>query len=372
MESGNPRRAELLVDLAEALAEAGQIDRANEALGEAAATAEVLHDDRLGAHVVAGKWFVKASAGSGDIDQAEEEGLDAVAVFRRHADDLGLARAWYAVGSSRWWTGRGASAEEALELSRRHARAAGNPRKEADGLLIWSAVLVQGPEPAEKAARRAERILEENPGHRTIESYMSHALAHLRAWQGRFDEARASAHRYRDILRENGQEANWADSSECAADVELLAGDLTTAVDLLVEGQRRFDEMGVTDATILPFLAYALYAAGRWQEAEDPAVRAIHRGHQLWKMMSQTVLARVRARQGRGEEAETLAQKAVAASTATDYLVFQGRTALGIAEVLELLHRRDEARAHRVQAIEAFERKGAVVWADLARAGSTL
>lgn len=367
MEARDPKRVELLVDLAEALAEGAQVDRARQVLRQAADSAEALADDRLAAHVLTGRWFVKASEGASDVERAEADGLRAVEVFRRHGDDLGLARAWGLVGSARWWTGRAAAAEEALELSRRHAGAAGDPWKEADSLLILSAVLVQGPQPAEEAARRAEGILQESAGNRTVEAYMSHALAHLRAWQGRFDEARDLAQRYRDILRENGQEANWADSSECAADVELLAGDVDEAVRLMIEGQRRFDEMGIADPTILPFLAYALYVAGRWQEAEDPAVRAIERGHPLWKMMAQTVLARVRARQGRGQEGERLAREALEAVGRTDYLGFQGRAGMAMAEVLEILEREEEAIPFREEAVRVFEQKGAVVWADQAR-----
>ena len=367
MESGEPGRVERLVDLVEALTEGAQIDRARDVVREAGEEAEALADERLAAHVLAGRWFIKASEGTSDVERAEGDGLRAVEVFGRHGDDLGLARAWELIGSARWWTGRAAAAEEALELSRRHAAAAGDPRKVADSLLILSAVLVQGPEPAEEAARRAERILREHAGNRTVEAYMAHALAHLRGWQGRFDEARTFARRYRDILRQNGQESNWADSSECAADIAVLAGDPAEAVRLLVEGQRRFDELGVSDPTILPFLSFALYAAGRWPEAEEPAVWAIERGHPMWKVIGQTVLARVRAHQGRAEEAERMAREAIEALGRTDYLGFQGRANMAMAEVLEILGRDADAAPFREEAVRVFERKGATVWADLAR-----
>jgi ATP/maltotriose-dependent transcriptional regulator MalT len=174
---------------------------------------------------------------------------------------------------------------------------------------------------------------------------------------------------YRDILRDNGQEAGWADSSECAADVEVMAGNIDEAVRLMIEGQDRYQALGITDTTILPFLAHALYLADRWEEAEDPAVRAMAGGQPLWKMLAQSVLARVRARQGRAEEAEELARQAVESARRTDYLVFQGRTAVAMAEVLEILGREDEARAYREEAVRVFEQKGAPVWADLARSG---
>jgi class 3 adenylate cyclase/tetratricopeptide (TPR) repeat protein len=366
MERGDPRRVEVVVDLVEALVEGGLVDRAREMLGEAAHDSDALADDRLRAHVLMGEWHIRASEGPSELE-GEQDGFRAAEVFGKHGDDRGLARAWALVGAARWWAGRAGAAEEALERARQHARAAGDPNVEADTLLTLSAVLAQGPRPVEEAASLAEAILDEYAGNRTVEAYMYHALAHLRSWQGRFDEARALARRYRGILRDNGQEASWADSSECAADVEVMAGDLEEAVRLMTEGQQRFEEMGISDPTILPFLAYALYLAGRWKEAEDPAVRAVESGQPLWRLLAQTVLARVRARQGRAEEAEALAREAIEAAGRTDYLVFQGRTAVGMAEVLQILGREAEAAPFLEEAVRVFEQKGATVWADLAR-----
>ncbi|HKX25628.1 MAG TPA: hypothetical protein VJP08_04840, partial [Actinomycetota bacterium] len=370
MDRGNPNRVELLVDLTEALTEGGLVDRARQVIREAADEAKGAGDDRLATQVLMGEWYIKAMEGPADVERAEQEGLQAVEVFGKHRDERGLARGWDLVGRARWWIGRAREAEEALEQARLHARIAGDPRIEADSLLTLSAVLAQGPRPAEEAARKAEGILEEYPGNRTVQAYMFHALGHLRAWQGRFEEARRFARRYREILRENGQEANWADSSECAADVELLAGDVDEAVRLVTEGQRRYDEMGISDPTILPFLSYALYVAGRWEEAEEPAVRAIEGGHRLWGMVGQSVLARVRARQGQGEEAVRLAQEAIDVSRRTEHLGFQGRTHMAMAEVLEILGRDEEAKPFREEAVRVFEQKGATVWADLARSAS--
>jgi class 3 adenylate cyclase/tetratricopeptide (TPR) repeat protein len=367
MQGGDPARVELLIDLTEALTEGGQVDRARETIRGAAAEADDLADERLATLVLLGQWYIKATEGPGDVGQAEVDGLRAVEVFRRHGDDRGLARAWALVGKARWWTGRSGAAEKALDQARRHARAAGDTRIEADSLLTLSAVLAQGPRPVHEAARLAEAIVDEYPGNRTVQAYMFHTLGHLRAWEGRFDEARGMARRYREILRENGQEASWADASECVADVELLAGDIDEAVRVVAEGQSRYDEMGISDPTILPFLAYALYVAGRWEEAEDPAVRAIGGDHPMWAMIGQSVLAIVRARQGRAEEAERLARQALDVARGTEHLGFRGRAAMALAEVLEILGREDEAIEYRDEAVRAFEEKGATVWAQLAR-----
>jgi hypothetical protein len=77
----------------------------------------------------------------------------------------------------------------------------------------------------------------------------------------------------------------------------------------------------------------------------------------------------VRARQGRGEDAERLAREAIEVAGTTDYLSFQGRAALAMAEVMELLGREEEAIPFRREAVRVFERKGAVIWADMARSG---
>jgi tetratricopeptide (TPR) repeat protein len=83
--------------------------------------------------------------------------------------------------------------------------------------------------------------------------------------------------------------------------------------------------------------------------------------------VAQSVLARVRARQGRAEEAERLAQEAIDVARRTQHLGFQGRTYMAMAEVLEILGRDAEAIPYREQAVRVFEQKGASVWADLAR-----
>jgi class 3 adenylate cyclase/tetratricopeptide (TPR) repeat protein len=367
MDEGDPERVELLVDLVEALTEGGQMDRAQETGDRATAEAESSGNERLAEHTLMGRWYVWTTQAPGDYQNAEKDGLAAVDVFRAHGDDVGLARAWTLVGRARWWAGRAGDSEEALEQARQYARASGDPRREADSLLILSAILAQGPRHVDDAARRAEAFLEEYAGERTIEAHMFHVLAHLRAWQGRFDEARDLARRYRQIVRENGQEANWAGSSECEADVLEMAGDHEEAIRLMEEGQRRFDELNIDDTTILPFLAYALVTAGRWEEAEAPAERAVEGGHPLWRTLGKTTLARVRARQGRGEEAEMLAREALEAARRSDYPIWRGRAALGLAEVLELIGKDEEVTSLREYALREFERKGAEVWAAQAR-----
>jgi len=368
LDADDPVRVELLVPLGEALGEAGQVDRATAVLAESHDGANSRGDERLAAVARLGRWF--AVRGEYDVEASLRDGREAVEVFERHDDRRGLSRAWALVGRANWHAGRAARAEGDIEEALRHAVEVGDHRREAECLLWLGAILAQGPRPAEEAAQRAEKVLEDRQGHRTIEAYMCHALAHLRAWQGRLDEGRTFARRYSAILRDNGQLASWAESLEALADVERVAGNSAEASRILLEGQRNSDDMGLDDRTLLPFLANTLYLEDRIEEAEAAAVRSREAEHPLWGTMGTAVLGRIRARQGRGEEAEHLARDAVVTLEASDFLVFRGRTLLDLAEVLRLLGREDEALPFARRAVEAFDQKGASLLADQARSAA--
>jgi tetratricopeptide (TPR) repeat protein len=365
-EPNDPRRIELLVDLAQALHESGDEDRARAVLEDALARARERGDDRLAAHARIGGLYARTEAERTPEADREEAGR-AIEVFGRHGDDRGLARAYGLIAWAEWRGRRAAEVERASERALEHARRAGSPRDVAASVYLLGPALAHVPRPVEDAARRAEELIEEERGNRTVEAYLNHALAHLRGWGGRFEEARQHAARYRSILLENGQESLACDASEAAADVELWAGDTEAAIRILTENQRRFDELGVADPVLFPFLARALVSAGRYQEAEGWAVRATEAPHGLWQPIGQAQLALVRAHQGRAEEAEALAREAAAAFEGTDFLIFHGQTLVSLAGVLNLLGRADEATRVAEEAIELFERKGAVALADYAR-----
>jgi predicted ATPase/class 3 adenylate cyclase len=365
-DSGDPDRVLLLTLLAEALVEAGDEARASEVVEEAARRAADLADERLQAHAVVTEGLVRLVTGADAGQGAGPDARRAIEVFERYGDERGLARAWARIAVVEWRKGQAATVEAALERALDHARRAGDHRQEAEAYYTLSACLVQGPRPAEEGARRAQEVIEAKRGDRSVQAYMAHALAHLRGWQGRFDEARESARLYRDILRDNGQEAAWADSAEAAADVELAAGNVAEAVRLLQEGLARFEELGATPSTIQPFLADAFCEAGRLDEAETVAHRAIESGHPMWSSLGKSTLARVLAVR-QDPSSEGLAREAVTFFEGTDFLVFHGRALSALGEVLRLLGRQEEAIAVLGQAVALFDRKGASVLAEQAR-----
>ena len=369
-EPNDPRRLELLVDLAQALHESGDEAGARSLLGDAAARAEEQGDERLAAHARIGGLYARTEA-ERTPEADREEARGAIEVFRRHGDHRGLARAWGLIAWAEWRDRRAGEVLVASERALEHARRAGSPRDVAASVYLLGPALAHVPSSVEDAARRAEELIEEERGNRTVEAYLSHALAHLRAWEGRFDEGRRHAQRYRSILLENGQEALWSDAGEALADVELWAGDTEAAIHILTEGQRRFDELGVGDPVLFPFLARAFVTAGRFEEAEPWAVRAMESPHGLWSPIGRAMLARVRANQGRDQEAETLARKAVEAFEGTDFVIFRAQTMVSLAIVLGHLGRKDEATRVAEEATRLFEQRGALALADHARSALT-
>ena len=366
LEPNEPHRIELLVDLGQALAESGEEERARTVLRDAVAQAKKLGDERLAAHARVGG--IDAWSGAERSSEADrEDARRAIQVFERYGDDQGLARAWGLVAWVEWRERRAAEVVKASERALEHARRAGSPRDVAASVYLLAPALAHVPSSLKDATRRAEELIEEEKGNRTVEAYVSHALAHLRGWEGRFDEGRRHAARYRSILRDNGQEGLWIDSAEAAADVELWAGDTEAAIRILTEAQRRFDELGVDDPVLFPFLARAFLAAGRSEDAEEWAAKASVTAHGLWRPLGQAMLARVRARQGRADEAEALAREAVAAFDQTDFVIFHGQSLLALADVLSVLGREEEATNVAQEAISLFERKGASALAEYAR-----
>ena len=85
-----------------------------------------------------------------------------------------------------------------------------------------------------------------------------------------------------------------------------------------------------------------------------------------WRIKSADVLALALAGNGRAEEAEPLAQEALALAAQTDFLNIHGDASLALTEVLLLLDRPQDAVRSAQIALELFERKG-----NVASAGKT-
>jgi len=121
--------------------------------------------------------------------------------------------------------------------------------------------------------------------------------------------------------------------------------------------------------SVATLLARAVYDQGRYDEADALAEEAertarpndIH-SHIVWR----GIRAKVLARRGDIDAAESLAREGVAFASQSDFLHSHAEALMDLAEVLHLAARSAEAAAAVEEAIRLHEQKGNVVAADRA------
>ena len=197
--------------------------------------------------------------------------------------------------------------------------------------------------------------------------------AMVSALQGRFEQARLLQAEYHLAHEERGDLLELGSNlSQNAAALELLAGDPAAAATVAERGCRILEEAGERAwlSTGACWYAQALYQLGRLDEADDWARKGLALGGSediITQILARQVQAKVLARRGRHAEGERVAQEALALAEATDALIVQGDSFRDLAEVLELAGRSDETAVALREALERYERKGAVAPADRIR-----
>jgi len=368
-------RCSLLLDLAEALSERGDLAGADAAVAEAGELAERADDPGLRAHAVIVQLLLLEST---DPKRRSEEGLaqatDLVRVLEALGDDLGLARAYRLLADVHWTSSRYAAAQEAAERAIEHAQRAGAVWQEDQSLGTYLGAAVYGPVPAEELARRCEEVLARSRSGSLAEALARRSLAAIGAMQGRFDEAREQGRRAQAILEEFGLRLRAAFLSETLGSLEMLAGDYPAAEREYRSGYDAVVELGERGflATIAAELAHALVEQGRLDDAEvltrlseDTGAEDDVATQVLWR----SARARILASRGSAEDAESLARESVALAEGTEDLNMRGDTLIELGEVHRAIGRGPEAAAAFTEAIERYEAKGNVVGAGNARRG---
>ena len=195
---------------------------------------------------------------------------------KRPVTNAGCHEAWQLLSEVRFANGELGNAERDLEPALVHARNAGDVREQT---LIYSRIgtlLARGPTPVGKAIERAEAILAETAGNRTIAGAMYHPLAHMKARQGEFAEATRLASLCRDIHQENGSMWSYWVYAEILWDIEMLAGRPAEALEILTEAYEQIEGMGESFPLLSAWLAESLYALNRIGRGR--ATRAGRRG----------------------------------------------------------------------------------------------
>jgi predicted ATPase/class 3 adenylate cyclase len=337
------RRLELLPDLGEALMETGEFAWAETFLDDAVEAAAATGDARLEAGAVLTRLLVRHPTAE-DLDawRQEVEREAKRAIDRLEGDESAhaeLAKAWRLLGFVHGTVLRYGEAAEAVQRATEHARLAGDVRQEARSASAYTLAALHGPTPVPEAIARSERLLAQGLATRQAEGLVLCVLAHLRAMQGDFDEARVLYTRARALLEELGVAVVAAWTSLESSAVEMLAGEPARAEERLRPDYEALTGMG--EKFFLPLLtallARSVLAQGRPEEAELIAGTAIELAAEddiEPQALSRGVRARILASEGKLDEAERLAREAVELMRKTDAPVKQGDALLDLAEVL--------------------------------------
>jgi class 3 adenylate cyclase/tetratricopeptide (TPR) repeat protein len=371
----DPKRLELLPQLAFSLMEIGDFERLQEVAAETEELASESGDVGFKAHSLVLRLSIQVLTNpEGWAEVAEREAPRAIATFEAVGDERGMAKAWSLLALVHLMSAQFGPGEEAWAEAAAHARKAGDRRDELES-LAWVPLFVwAGPTPSADGLRRCREILERVQGDRKAMSSALIAQAAFESGLGRFEDARLLIAQAKALLQEVAL-AVWLAGpfAQFAGWVELLAGDPAAAERELRPGFERLEEIGELAwlSTVAAILAEAVYEQGRFAEAEQLTQRseqAAGAEDAYSQALLRSVRAKVQAQGGRTEDAERLARDAVRFAETTDFLHLRWHALMSLAEVLRLADRADDARPVLTEAIRLAEQKGSPVAAEQARA----
>jgi tetratricopeptide (TPR) repeat protein len=353
------------------LAQSGRLD---DAVSRAARIADACAaaGDRVGelrARLAGAIWQVSIDPNrwSARLRALVEEARPAI---EQDGDDAALAALEYAAGEIDLIRGQNGAALAAYSRAMRHARQAGELWLEASIRGWWAAAaMAMGPTPRAQALR----WLEDAEAHSaTYQPQLVGVRAYILAELGRFDEARPLMTETLAQMKERGMRLHVAIWMQEAWEIEMLAGEHAAAERAARQGCEQLERLGEHSflSTEACQLAEALYALGRYDEAEQWALRGLELGsrHDLTtQVLGLGVRSRILARKGQASAALALAEEADSLAGTSDSPWIQGDAALNLAEVLHLAGDRVRAAEMTQRAIECYQRNGATARAVRAR-----
>ena len=275
MSRGGSLHVTTSIDLGKALIEGGAIDQGNDFFDDAVATAEAGDDAALAARArvarLVYRWWGHLTPE--EAESSTREASEALALFERLGDDLGAAWALVVLGHRTWSYCR---AEETRRSWRRAVdlfRRAGDHREAGEYVSWLSSVPVWGPVPCVEALVEIASFSEEARGSLIVEAEIaesSRPRCGCSAISTKRDDDDDRGHQRR---RELGERIANARSSQTPGWIELMAGNAPAAERILARYQG-LEAIG-TDAYVLLSSMHspALYALGRFDEAESVALR---------------------------------------------------------------------------------------------------
>jgi class 3 adenylate cyclase/tetratricopeptide (TPR) repeat protein len=363
----DPRRVELLPELAETCMGMGDFTKARTILDEARASAERTGNRRMTASARLVTEFVHLYSGDpGGSEEKLKTAHELIPLLERENAHSELATAWRLIMLVHGIAGRYSLATAAAEHSITHARRAGNDRLVArvGGILSNTALL--GPTPVPEAIAQCEQLIAAGLSDRQVECSVMCTLAQLRAMNGELQAARVLYQRGRAMLRDLGHHVNAAATGLDLARVEFLGGDLGVAERELRADYEMLANMGETYylSSMAALLSRVLRDQGKDDEALALSVTAEQasaeddlESQSMWRAVRAPIVARA----GDTTQAEGLARDAVAFARRTEATGLQADALLELACVLRIARQPEARREALGEAIALYSAKGNIV-----------
>jgi predicted ATPase/class 3 adenylate cyclase len=366
------QRASLLRLLGTVMMEAGELDQAETVLAEGSEVAAEGGLPALQARIrirLAETHIEQRGPEEEDVAECEA----AAATLEAEGDLEGLAEAWLLVGRTRFWLGDSPADQQALERAMAYTQQAGSRRVQIQAGAWLAMTLALMPIRADAAMARAEQLLQIANGEPWAEADILVPLSVIHAYSGHFTEARETIARARSFYGSSGAKIKWAMAAQMASYIELTAGDPVAAEHHAREAYDTLRVMGDRNylSTLAGFLAEALYAQGRLDEAQQITEEAQETAapddidaQARWRVAR----AKVLARGGQFPAARTLLDEAEALVAPTSWGALQADVLLAQAEVDRLAGAPERAEASLRAALRIYQDRHATPLADQAAA----
>lgn len=353
---GHPTRARIVVQLGEALMEAGRIAEAVSVFDELQRSPGVDEVSRVHAAVCRGEIELQRVSTAADVELLHEQAKAAIELFASHDDEQALLRACWLSYLTSMTIGRSDAAREAIDRLGVLADRLSHPLAgRLPGMLVMN--LGWGQVPVPEALVVAETVLETVRDNPAAEPFVLGGYAYLLAQADEIGAARLALDRMREIAERQGQRiVLWASWGQNVGRTELLAGDPERAEQTLRPCYHALHEAGslAFSSTIAGQLAHALVDLGRLDEATTYAAAARAAAGEadvLSQILWRSALARALAKRGAEQRPLDLVDEAVRLAASTEWPNVIADALLDRARVLESTGRSGAEVAERADVI---------------------
>jgi class 3 adenylate cyclase/DNA-binding SARP family transcriptional activator len=350
-------RAQVGVDLAQQLIEAGELARADALLRAAEET-----PDFAGLAALARlEWVVWAQPdGAFQTIEAAIPGL--LARFARERNELGLAKAHMLIASLHRMFSRHSLMAEPLRLAADHARNAGDEGLRSQALGWYVLALIWGPADPATIAAELDTIERDEP-YSYLAAWIAVGRAELARLAACFDDARRLIRQAMELFNAMGIHTLAAAGHQQLTETELSAGEPARALAGLEEADASLAEMGERGlrSTIQAQLGRVQARLGNTAAARTAIELAESLGGPddvLNFAITDSVRARLALADGNADAAVRWARSAVENASRTDLPHVRADAETEFARVLSALGRRREAASRARTALKLAKVKG--------------